>query len=393
MKKKILFLDGDKRATLSIIRSIAKLKKYQLLVSGTSQLDLCRFSNHTDKFFVYDDPEKDHGNFINSFKQIIHEVDPDYIFPCSDLTLYSIYHSDLYMSISEKLMAPPREEYLMSFNKGQMNEIVKKNNLKVIEDVCINSCEFPIVVKPSQSRYLIDNRVVYGFRQFVQNRSELGSMLQQMRRFGDVLIQRKIEGKGYGVFAAAKEGKPIVFFAHERIREVPPGGGVSTLRRAKQVHPQLLLAATKIIESLNWTGIIMVEFKGESESEAYFMEVNGRPWGSMDLAVSSGVDFPQIMVDLFIQRLSYEELLQKYNKTYETNYYSRWITGEINYIRYAIKSNLSIKEKVKLIKGVLLKQRNESYDTFRWKDPIPFLIEIFNVCRNFSFLRRMKPRK
>ena len=41
----------------------------------------------------------------------------------------------------------------------------------------------------------------------------------------------------------------------------------------------------------------MVEYKRDSSTgQPYLMEVNGRFWGSLQLAIDSGVDFPRILV-------------------------------------------------------------------------------------------------
>jgi predicted ATP-grasp superfamily ATP-dependent carboligase len=46
------------------------------------------------------------------------------------------------------------------------------------------------------------------------------------------LIQRRVDGEGQGVFALMNKGQPVALFAHRRLREKPPSGGVSVLREA-----------------------------------------------------------------------------------------------------------------------------------------------------------------
>ena len=42
----------------------------------------------------------------------------------------------------------------------------------------------------------------------------------------------------------------------------------------------------------------MVEYKvSEATGEPYIMEINGRFWGSLQLAVDAGVDFPRLLLD------------------------------------------------------------------------------------------------
>jgi len=63
---------------------------------------------------------------------------------------------------------------------------------------------------------------------------------------------------------------------------------------AESVHePEMLQAATRMLEALEWNGVAMVEFKRHSETgRFYFIEINPRFVGSLELAVASGVDLP-----------------------------------------------------------------------------------------------------
>ncbi|RBW70187.1 hypothetical protein [Bacillus taeanensis] len=196
MKKTMLFLDGDKRATLSIIRSIGKMNTYHILSAGKSKTDLCRFSKYCEKHYKYDDPEKSIISFIHSLKEIIKISKPDYIFPCSDISLFSIYTSSFYDEIKEKLIAPNKETYLLSFDKDKMQKITASCGVKIIEEASFNECEFPIVVKPRQSRTIIEDRMIYGFRKIVHNKKGLEKALFEVNQYDKKpLLQKMIKGK------------------------------------------------------------------------------------------------------------------------------------------------------------------------------------------------------
>lgn len=384
--KTILFLDAGERSTLSVIRSIGKLGKYKIITAGTSKCIIGKYSRYSNGHLVYGDPAKSKINFVETLTNIISTKNPDYIFPCSDITLLAIYTSDIYDQFKHKLIAPEKEAFLKVFDKKTMNEIAKLYHINVAKNIPINEIDvrtFPFVVKPSKSRYYIDDRMLKGFRCFVSDKQMLAQTLGEINNYEPApLLQEIIKGKGYGIFTGAKEGKMFAVFAHERIREIPPEGGESTMRKSISPNKILLEAAEKLIKDLNWTGIAMIEFKGECEERACFMEINGRPWGSMDLAVSSGMDFPQMMIDIFIEKLNYDQLLNKYDKKYALEHYSCWIIGEINYIKYVIKSKRAIKEKWKEISAMLInKPKKISYDTFRLNDPLPFIVEFLFALR------------
>jgi len=57
-------------------------------------------------------------------------------------------------------------------------------------------------------------------------------------------------------------------------------------------EPRMRTYAAQVIDALDWTGPIMVEFMRSTDGEFYLIEVNGRYWGSLPLTINSGVDIP-----------------------------------------------------------------------------------------------------
>jgi hypothetical protein len=64
------------------------------------------------------------------------------------------------------------------------------------------------------------------------------------------------------------------------------------------VCPKARTYATALLDELGWHGVAMVEFKQSlRDGEPRLMEINGRFWGSLQLAIDAGVDFPRLLVD------------------------------------------------------------------------------------------------
>jgi predicted ATP-grasp superfamily ATP-dependent carboligase len=114
------------------------------------------------------------------------------------------------------------------------------------------------------------------------------------------LIQEYIKGTGFGAFAIFnKDSKPVATFVHKRLREYPITGGQSTFCESVK-EPAILKYGLKILKELNWYGLAMVEFKMDEFGEPKIMEINPRFWGSMPLAIASGVDFPYLLYKLAV---------------------------------------------------------------------------------------------
>jgi predicted ATP-grasp superfamily ATP-dependent carboligase len=86
-------------------------------------------------------------------------------------------------------------------------------------------------------------------------------------------------------------------FSHRRIRENPPSGGGSVYSESTVADERLVKQSEKLLEHFSWRGLAMVEFKiDRATGTAYLMEINGRVWGSLQLAIDAGVDFPSLLV-------------------------------------------------------------------------------------------------
>ena len=130
----------------------------------------------------------------------------------------------------------------------------------------------------------------------------------------------------------------------------------------------------------------MVEFKEDDRGNILKMiEVNARFWGSLELAVSSGVDFPYL-------------LLAMQNKedargpaAYKTGLKVRWELGDLDHLLIRFFRNpqsLSLPEGAPSRLGVLLRFLADSVrlsvrnEVFRFQDPKPFLYELRQYVRN-----------
>ena len=112
------------------------------------------------------------------------------------------------------------------------------------------------------------------------------------------LVQEYIAGTGHGYFALCDHGRVLASFMHQRVREVPPSGGPSSMAQSF-TDPALEDAGKRVLGALEWSGVAMVEFKRETASGRYVLiEINPKFWGSLGLAIAAGVDFPWLMVQL-----------------------------------------------------------------------------------------------
>jgi predicted ATP-grasp superfamily ATP-dependent carboligase len=130
---------------------------------------------------------------------------------------------------------------------------------------------------------------------------------------------------------AYDRGKPVAFFAHKRLREKPPSGGVSVLSESVEVPPNLYDMGRRILDHVQWHGVAMVEFKVADDGTPYLMEVNARFWGSLQLAIDAGVDFPWLLYQL-AQAKTLKEM-----QSYTVGVRNRWLLGDLLHLFLVLK--------------------------------------------------------
>jgi protein-tyrosine-phosphatase len=71
----------------------------------------------------------------------------------------------------------------------------------------------------------------------------------------------------------------------------PAGSGSSA---CVNIEPRadLVAAAERFLTALQWRGLFMIELLRDTSGKFWFMELNGRPWGSMALARRVGLEYP-----------------------------------------------------------------------------------------------------
>lgn len=118
-------------------------------------------------------------------------------------------------------------------------------------------------------------------------------------QYAKVLVQGYVPGRGVGAFFLLWDGEVLAEFGHRRLHEVPPSGGVSSLRESFR-HEAMRRDALAKLRAIRWQGVGMLEYRLDEETDALrFIEFNGRFWGSLHLAMFAGVDFPRLLLDAF----------------------------------------------------------------------------------------------
>lgn len=231
----------------------------------------------------------------------------------SDSTLLPLLDDSVTLSGQLKYPFPPNRQLLdIAFNKARTLSLAQELGIPVpetyncpdIEDVCrvAQQLSFPIVLKPRSTVSWAGNVGVQQTASFAFSESHLRKKclwaFKETRQFP--LIQRFVRGEEVGVEFICQEGQPVAVCAHRRIRSASPRGGASVVSETiPEAYCGIGNLARSLVSSLRWNGPAMVEFKiCQQTRRPQLMEINGRFWGSLPLAVAAGVDFPFLFYKL-----------------------------------------------------------------------------------------------
>jgi predicted ATP-grasp superfamily ATP-dependent carboligase len=241
---------------------------------------------------------------------------------------------------------------------------------------------WPVVVKPRWSHFWTGERFIAGGGvSYAACEDDLRAALgRQPRGAPPPMLQRFVPGRGLGLFfVLAPDGTLAAEFAHERLRDLRPTGSGSVLRRSVAVDPRLRDLSLRLLRGIGWWGVAMVEFRGEP-GNAMLMEINGRFWGSLQLAIDAGVNFPRILVDTAQGRTSPMP-------RYREGVVLRWWLGDLARVGRVMKGPPrgfagAFPSRLEGLAQFLGPQppstRNE---VLRWEDPLPAIGEVLALLR------------
>lgn len=152
--------------------------------------------------------------------------------------------------------------------------------------------DFPVVVKAALAAVEVGGRLVRGGLYRCRDRQELDAVLGVPSKAGPRLIQHLVRGVGEGVFGVFDGSSLKGVSAHERVRMMNPTGSGSSACRAIAVNQEAAAGMQRILAEHGWSGIAMVELLRDAAGTLWFMEINGRTWGSTALARRLGLEYP-----------------------------------------------------------------------------------------------------
>jgi len=392
MREKVMILDGNTRSALAATRSLVR-RGLRVVVGGDSKRTLAGASHYCSETFIYPPPGENPETFISTIKSECIQRGISVIFPMTELSTSTVLRNRDQLD-QFKLPFVEFETFEALSDKWKLFELAKRLNVSIPEtrfvkdvtalDGIVSRLKFPAVLKPYRSMIYSNGRWIASSVQYANSVRELREIVDRHEYFNrhPFLIQEYISGQGQGIFALYDHGTPLAFFAHRRLREKPPSGGESVLSESIPLNPEQRAMAHSLLNFVGWQGVAMVEFKVSPDGTPYLIEVNGRFWGSLQLAIDAGVDFPWLLYQL----ASGAEVDKVTG--YSVGVRWRWLLGDFTRLCKVLMSNgstpsLSSPSKVESVLQFLSCFETPTHSQSNLNSDIrPFLLEFYQTCGN-----------
>jgi len=244
----------------------------------------------------------------------------------------------------------------------------------------VHPFSYPVVLKPIVSHTL--GRADRLRVRLVHSADELSQRLPEMAAASPVLVQEFCPGTGLGLSVLARRGEVTAAFQHERVHE-PPEGGAGSYRRSAPLSSDLLQSVQRFCREVEWDGPAMFEFKQEGGGVPVLMEVNGRFWGSLALAIHAGVDFPRLLYESTV----YDRTTRVFD--YRVPLYVRHTTRDVGWLFANARASRNRRDVIHVPVAQLasealnLPRGRERFDLESVSDPMPAIMGWLSLAREF----------
>ncbi len=386
--KRVLVLDACQRSALAVVRSLGK-QGVGLVTADETDDALAGCSRYAERYYRHPSARTEPAAFLECLREICRRESIGMILPVTELT--STLLLDAADSFPDIVLpfAPPQTVERLS-DKCRLIRFAEQNAIPVPPTRYVDQPgelpddldeqTYPLVLKPGKSWIFQEGRWLHTTVRIAQDAAEAKRILSREADFRQApyMLQSFVPGSGAGIFALYDRGRAVAFFAHRRLREKPPQGGVSVLSESVAPDPGLVAQARKLLDEANWHGVAMVEFRVAADGKACLMEVNTRFWGSLQLAVDAGVDFPWLLY-----RIACEQAVSPVDH-YRTGRRLRWCLGNLDWLYLTLRDPaLSRRKKLGAVFRFLRPSPFKTrFEVMRWRDLRPFRWELARYLRD-----------
>jgi predicted ATP-grasp superfamily ATP-dependent carboligase len=306
---RVFVTDGDERSALAVVRSLGRAG-HTVVVGARRFASLSGASRFASARVELPDPLVAPDAFADVTGAAVRAHGCDVVLPVTDASVLALLTQPDAVAPA-RMPLPPLDRFRRVSDKAAVGAAAAAIGIRVPRQVRSDTRDEirglsaarqlvpPLVLKPARS---VAGGEAGRTKHGVVHAADWPTAARLASSLPDgafpLLIQERIVGPGTGIFLLVWGGRLVAAFAHRRVREKPPAGGVSVVCESVALDLELLARSEALLRCFDWSGVAMIEYKRDAATaEAVLMEINGRFWGSLQLAVDAGVDFPRLLLE------------------------------------------------------------------------------------------------
>lgn len=207
------------------------------------------------------------------------------------------------------------EACAVALDKARQVDLAKAAGLSVLPTVLVRQVadlaavtHFPSIARPARAITLTASGALGKGETLFFHAAEDLAKVKVVDPEEPLLVQPLVHGVGVGVFGFAGAGGVHCLFGHRRLRMMNPHGSGASACEVARPSEDLCNAVRAFIDGVGWVGPFMVELLRDDEGRHWFVELNGRLWGSLALSRRNGFEYAawaveQALDPAFVPRL------------------------------------------------------------------------------------------
>jgi len=375
----------DDRKALCVIRTLGRAG-IQFTVASDAFKGGPFHSRFASKRVHLPHPAAGQDDYLAALNVILGGQNFDVVLPTGDYTTLAMSQIQHQLKGPIGLPVPPRESAEICKDKQATTELAASLGLSVPESFCPNdqgelesraaSLAYPCVIKPRTSAGAVGMDVVGSRRELIEAYAALPQSSDEVYDFSRPLVQEFIPGQVHEVCALFNRGEPRALLTQRRLLKYPAAGGAGIYNETTD-EPDLKEMAVTLLRALKWHGPAQVEFQRDGRTgQPYFLEINGRFWGTLNLSVAAGMNFPVLAC-----RMAAEGDIQSQSH-FQVGLRYRWP------FPFAILHAMETGRWGGAAKDFLLPRKSTRSD-IELTDPMPTIMDVFYAVQRFK-QRRFK---
>jgi predicted ATP-grasp superfamily ATP-dependent carboligase len=237
--------------------------------------------------------------FTTDVREAVRASGADIVFPAGDDWLLAL--SEVRADVPATVPYPTHERVLRLLDKLQLAEAAAASGMHApattpaTPDV-LAGWDGPAIVKAATHRHLAPGTATRLEVERVPDAAAATARVAELAAAGaDAVLQPVIRGSLHALTVVLGPGGSLLAAAQQRAeRTWPVPDGASARAVTTDVDPSCLEAVCRLARSLDWEGLVEMQFLVDADGVWWLVDANARFYGSMQLAVSAGANLPDV---------------------------------------------------------------------------------------------------